>query len=337
MPSCGSLHLLRLSGEPRILQTAVEILALDSTHCDALGEVLLENEEDDDDRNCRQCRACHDQTKVGAVLCLQLCNAQRDGQVAGAGQHDQLHEVVIPAVDEGEDRQRTDARLDHRKHDADKGTCFACTVDTGCFDHLGGDALTELLHQEDAERPADDGENDRPDGVVQVERRHLTQQGNQNDLLGQSHCADDKGEQQLAADETLLCQSVTCHCRSDAGQNHGHNGHEDGVHHPADRRRNGGADREVDGVARGTERRAERDRQLPERRALTGKQLLIVRQNPLMRPPFGGRRVDGCTGLEGTGDDPVQREREQYGHDTDQDEGQDHVRAHSLELAGVPL
>ena len=43
------------------------------------------------------------------------------------------------------------------------------------------------------------------------------------------------------------------------------------------------------------------------------------------------------TGLEGTGDDPVQREGEQHRNDADEDQRQDHVGAHSLELAGVTL
>ena len=42
-------------------QAAVGILALNSTHSDALGKVLLENEEDDDDRHSSQCGTCHDQ------------------------------------------------------------------------------------------------------------------------------------------------------------------------------------------------------------------------------------------------------------------------------------
>ena len=94
----------------------VATLALNGTHCDALGEVLLEDKEDDDDRHSGQSGACHDKAEVGAVLRLQLCDAQRDRQVAGAGQHDELHEVIVPAVDEGKDGQRADARLDHREH-----------------------------------------------------------------------------------------------------------------------------------------------------------------------------------------------------------------------------
>ena len=145
-------------------QAAVGILALNSTHCDALGEVLLEDEEDDDDRHSSQCSTCHDQTEVGAVFRLQLCNAQRNGQIAGAGQHDQLHEVIVPAVDKGEDGQSTDARLDHGQHDADKGLGFTCTVNAGGLQHFCGDALAELFHQEHTEWPADNGEDDGPDG-----------------------------------------------------------------------------------------------------------------------------------------------------------------------------
>ena len=90
--SCGALHPLRPLGGPCVLQTAapkippcmplfvaarhlppaggslcpqaaVGILALNSTHSDALGKVLLENEEDDDDRHSSQCGTCHDQPK----------------------------------------------------------------------------------------------------------------------------------------------------------------------------------------------------------------------------------------------------------------------------------
>ena len=56
-----------------------------------------------------------------------------------------------------------------------------------------------------------------------------------------------------------------------------------------------------------------------------------------MGPPLGGGGVDGCTGFEGTGDDPVQRERKGHGHDADQDQGQDGIGAGLLELAGVTL
>ena len=63
-------------------QAAVEILALNSTHCDALGEVLLENEEDDDDRHGGQGGTGHDQTEVGAVL----------------GLHNTLWSVIFPTV-----------------------------------------------------------------------------------------------------------------------------------------------------------------------------------------------------------------------------------------------
>ena len=316
---------------------AVATLAFNRTHCDALGEILLEDEEDDDDRHSGQRGTGHDKAEIGAVLCLQLCDAQRDGKVAGAGQHDELHEVVVPAVDEGEDGQCADARLDHRQHDADKGARLAGSVDAGRLQHFGGDALTELFHQEDAEGPAHDGENDGPDGVVELERAHLTQQRDEDDLLGQGHRADDEGEEQFTADEALFGQRITCHCCGDAGEDHGHDSHEHRVDHPAQGCRGRRADGEIDGFAVRAERAAERDRQLPQGCALAGEKLLVVGQHPLTGPPLRGGRVYSRAGLEGAGDDPVQREGEQHGHDADEDEGQDHVGAHLFQLAGVTL
>ena len=51
-------------------------LALDSTHRDALGEILLERQKHDDDRHGSQRGTGHDQTVVGRVLGLQLGNAR---------------------------------------------------------------------------------------------------------------------------------------------------------------------------------------------------------------------------------------------------------------------
>ena len=90
------------------------------------------------------------------------------------------------------------------EHDADEGARLAGTVDTGRFQHLGGDALTELLHQKTPKGQPTMGKNDGPDGIVKVQCAHPTQQRDEDDLLGQGHCADDEGEEQPAADEALL-------------------------------------------------------------------------------------------------------------------------------------
>ena len=78
-------------------------LALHGAHGDALGEVLLEDQEDDDDGHGGQSGARHQQAKVGGVLALHGGDTHGDGQLLGAHQHDQLHEVIVPGVDEGED------------------------------------------------------------------------------------------------------------------------------------------------------------------------------------------------------------------------------------------
>ena len=52
------------------------VLALDCTHRDALGKVLLEGQEHDDDGHGGQGGTGHDEAVVGGVLGLQLGNAQ---------------------------------------------------------------------------------------------------------------------------------------------------------------------------------------------------------------------------------------------------------------------
>ena len=67
--------------------------------------------------------------------------------------------------------------------------------------------------------------------------------------------------------------AITGHGGGDAGQDHGDNSHEHGVDHPAQGSRSGGSDREVDGIAVGTEACTEGNGQLPQGGALSGKQL----------------------------------------------------------------
>ena len=80
-----------------------QMSALHSPHGDPFGKVLLENQKDNDNGNRRQRRARHDQAKVHGIFRLQFRNAQRNGQISGAGQHDQLHKVVIPRIDKDKD------------------------------------------------------------------------------------------------------------------------------------------------------------------------------------------------------------------------------------------
>ena len=305
-------------------------LALDSAHRDALREVLLEGQEHDDDGHGCQRGTGHDQAVVGGVLGLQLGDTKRDRQLAGAGQHDQLHEVIVPRVDEGEDGQCADARLDHGQRNADKGLGLARAVDAGGLQHLAGDALTELLHQEYAERPADDGEDDRPDRVVELQAAHLAQQGDQDDLLRQRHGADDQGKEDAAAHKALFCQRIACHGGGDAGQDHRGNGHKDRVDEPAHSGGHLGTGPPDDVLAVRAEVAAERHRELPQWGLLAAEQLVIVRRDPLARPPFGGGGVDGDLRLKGARQDPVQRERERDGQQDDDDGAEHHVGGNLL-------
>ena len=126
-------------------------LSLDSPHRNTFCEVFLEDEEDNDDRHGSYSRSCHDQPEVCGVFTLQLGNTQGNRQVAGGSQHDQLHEIIIPGVDEGEDGEGTDTGFDHREDDLEKCPQFARAVNGSCFQNLGRNAFGKLFDQEYSE------------------------------------------------------------------------------------------------------------------------------------------------------------------------------------------
>src|SRR5699024_2612778 len=126
----------------------------------------------------------------------------------------------------------SDARLDHGEDHAGEGAQLPGAVHPGGLQDLGGDALGELLHQKYAEGPAHRGQDHRPQGVFQIEERHQLGQGNDDDLLGQGHGADDDGKQDAPADEPLLAQGISRQRGGDAGEQHGRRRDEDDVKQP---------------------------------------------------------------------------------------------------------
>ena len=282
----------------KVKEQFVEIdrLTLHGTHGDALGEVLLEHQEHNDDGHGGQGTASHQQAEVDGVFALHGGNTQGNGQVLGGGQHNQLHEIVIPGVDEGEDGAGTHTGLNHGEHDIGEGSPLAGAVNAAGFRHFGGDAFCKLLQQEHAEGPAHDGEDNRPDGVVQVQGGHFTQQRDEDNLLGQRHGADNQGEDKGSAVEALLCQRVASHGGGQAGQQHGHHSHEHGVQQPAD------------GSGTGGTGNAE---QLEQGSGTLAHQVLVVVHHPLGGNPDRGGGDDFLLHLEGAGDNPVQGEDEQ--------------------------
>src|SRR5699024_3135036 len=269
--------------------------ALDGAHGDALGEVLLEHEEDRHDGDGRQGGAGHDQAKVGGDLALQPGDTGGDGQHFTPLQHDELQEVVVPGVDEGEDGQRAHAGLDHGENDGDEGAHLAGAVDAGGLQHLGGDGLGELLHQKDAEGPAHGGQDDGEQVVVQAQGAHLLQQGDDDDLLGQGHGAHQQAEQDRLPPKALFGQGVAGQRRGDAGQGHGGHGDDDGVEQPLD----GGL----------------------------FEQTHVVVQGGLQGEPLGRPGVDGDGVLQRAGQDPVQGEDEEYCQQGQHDDHKDLVAA----------
>ena len=152
---------------------------------------------------------------------------------------------------------------------------------------------------------------------------HLTNQGDKNDLLGQSHCADDQSEDESLAPEALLGQNVTGHGCGKAGDEHGCHRHEHGVDEPAESCGDGGAGddqsaAQLHGVAEGGDLQC-RDGEVKERGGALAHQALEVAYIPVGGEPDGGGGVYLCTGFESAGNDPVQGESEENSDDADSD------------------
>lgn len=99
-------------------------LALHGTHGDALRKVLLEDQEDEKNRYGAERGTRHNETVIRCILGLQRGNAEGDGNDLSALQHNELHEIVIPSIDKGEDRQGTDPGLHNRENDGTEGSKF---------------------------------------------------------------------------------------------------------------------------------------------------------------------------------------------------------------------
>ena len=65
-----------------------------------------------------------------------------------------------------------------------------------------------------------------------MQQLHLLSQRDNNDLLGQSHGADDNGEQDGPAVEPLLTQGIAGQSSSNTGQEHGHGRDEHNIKQP---------------------------------------------------------------------------------------------------------
>ena len=53
-------------------------------------------------------------------------------------EHDELHKIIVPGIDEGEDGKRPYAGLDDGQHDIPEGAQFARAVDSRGLQKLGG-------------------------------------------------------------------------------------------------------------------------------------------------------------------------------------------------------
>ena len=129
---------------------------------------------------------------------------------------------------------------------------------------------------------------------MQAEPRHLLEQRNHDDLLGQGHRADEQTEDEVAARKLLFRQRVTAHRAAQARQQHRHAADEHGIEHPRPR----GA----------------------------GEELGVVIQRRVGGEENGRARIDGARVFNRAGYDPVQREEHHQREDDEQRDADDAVR-----------
>lgn len=98
--------------------------------------------------------SCHDQPIVCGIRALKGGDPQRNGLLRILRQHDQLQGILIPCIDKGEGGQGAKARLDQGHDHTTEGTHLSRPINPGRLQHLGGDRLGKLLHQEHAKGPA---------------------------------------------------------------------------------------------------------------------------------------------------------------------------------------
>jgi len=222
-------------------------------------------------------------------------------------QHDQLQRILIPGADKGEDGQSADAGLDDRHDDLPERPQFAGAVNARRFQQRGRNRLRELLHQEDAERPAGDRQDHRPQGFGHAQVLRQRDQRNQDDLLGQRHGADEQREDEAFAPERLLRQRIAGQRRREAGDQHRHQRDQHAVDQPADCRRH-------------LDCRSEQ-----HHGHLVLHQGLVVGHGRRKRQPLhtlAGLNQNVRFVLDGSRDDPVQREDEQQRQDDQQNQAE---------------
>src|SRR4029450_5898657 len=86
------------------------------------GDAPLYEQEEDDNRKCCQCRRGHQWSPGGTAVRGERRQPDRERLLLRAAQQDVRDDVLVPRLDEGEDRRRDEAWCDERQQDPDERT-----------------------------------------------------------------------------------------------------------------------------------------------------------------------------------------------------------------------
>jgi hypothetical protein len=246
--------------------------------------------------------ARHDEAVVRGHFGLQAGDAQCDGLDFRLVQHDQLQRVLVPGADEGEDGQSADAGLDDG-HDDRPRTCRSSPapsmraassreegiVSENCFIRKtpnGQPAIGRITDQRDS---------DRPRFFASVTS------GIRMTCLGSAMAQTNSVKMKPLPQNVLLRQRIAGQRRREAGEQHRHQRDEHAVDQPADRRRH------LEGLAE------QHHGHLPASSGLVVGGMVGESGNHCTA--LAGLDQDVRLVLDGSRDDPVQREDEQQRQD----------------------
>ncbi|EGE55405.1 hypothetical protein RHECNPAF_930052 [Rhizobium etli CNPAF512] len=202
---------------------------------DAGDEMALQHDEHDENRRRQQHRAGHDTAPgdLGEADQCSQCHRRRHHPRSGIDQ--QRPEVIVPRVQEENDRQCRHRRARQRQGDAQEDLPFLDALDAGRIEKLARHHREGLPHEQDAERIEERRNDQRHPCVRQLEfARHHDELRDDDHRERQRDRAKDDGDDDGAADETVTRQRPAGH----RGQQHREDGVDDcdadGDHHRAD-------------------------------------------------------------------------------------------------------
>ena len=125
-----------------------------------------------------------------------------------------VHDIggqAVPQVDELEDDDRDDRRLDAGEHDAEEHPMLVGTVDLRSLQHAVGQLGDKLAHQEQTQGHADAGQQVCQIGVKDVQLGDDDEGGHEGHLVDEEQTQHNHAENQVPAGKVMLGQRVGSH------------------------------------------------------------------------------------------------------------------------------